>query len=63
MARKATKKPAVSKTQPKELPKLSDERFQEMVSQGQELALLDVTQNLRVRAQKHLIPSRVSQTR
>jgi len=56
MARKATRKTGGSKTLPSELPMLSDKRWSEMASLGQEMALLDAIQNLRVRAQRHLIP-------
>ena len=63
MARKATRKPAGSKTPPSELQMLSDKRLSEMALLGEEMALLDAMQNLRVRAQRHLIPSKASRTR
>lgn len=63
MAQKPTKKAEGSKTQPSGLQMLSDKRLSEMASLGQELALLDAMQNLRVRAQRHLMPSKVSRTR
>ena len=63
MARKPTNLAESSKTPRDPSSMQSSMTFEQMVSEGQELALADAMQNLKVRANRHLIKTKDFQTR
>ncbi len=62
MALKPTSKTVDSQTQPAPSPLLSSVRFEEMALEAETLAEQDALQNLRGKAQRHLIRTGRSQT-